>query len=81
MLEFFKKMNIAICSRATIYNMQSVYVNPIIYCFWTRMQTSLFQRFRDLLLAVTGDGQFDSPGFCARSGSPEFLFLFQVVRL
>jgi hypothetical protein len=44
------------------------------------MQTSLFQRFRDLLLDVTGDGQFDSPGFCARSGSPEFLILLQVLR-
>ena len=77
-LEFFKKMNIAICSRASIYNLQSTYVNPIIYCFWTRMQTSLFQRFRDLLLAVTGDGQFDSPGFSARSGSPGFLKLLQV---
>jgi hypothetical protein len=71
-------MNIAICSRASIYNLQSTYVNPIIYCFWTRMQTSLFQRFRDLLLAVTGDGQFDSPGFSARSGSPGFLKLLQV---
>ena len=77
-LEFFKKMNIAICSRASIYNLQSTYVNPIIYCFWTRMQTSLFQRFRDLLLAVTGDGQFDSPGFSARSGSLGFLKLLKV---
>lgn len=30
------------------------------------MQTGLLQRFRGQPIDVTGDGQFDSPGFTAR---------------
>jgi hypothetical protein len=65
-LEFFNQLNVSVCSRASLYNMQSVYVNPIICRFWTRMQTAMFERFRGQPLSVTGDGQFDSPGFSAR---------------
>jgi hypothetical protein len=67
-LEFFQQLNVAVCCRATLYNMQSVYVNPVIYSFWSRMQSSLVERLQrsGRPIAVTGDGQYDSPGFSAR---------------
>jgi hypothetical protein len=37
-LEFFRQMGVAVCSRATLYRMQSIFVNPIIYDFWLGMQ-------------------------------------------
>lgn len=46
--------------------MQSTYINPVIHIYWTRMKTSLMERFRGQPINITGDGQFDSPGFSAR---------------
>lgn len=67
-LEFFQQLNVAVCCRATLYNMQSLYVNTAIYSFWSRMQSSLLERLQrsGQPIAVTGDGQYDSPGFSAR---------------
>jgi hypothetical protein len=31
-------MGVAVCSRATMYNLQSMYVNTAIYSYWIRMQ-------------------------------------------
>jgi hypothetical protein len=62
-MEFFRQLNIASSCRATLYNFQSIYINRIICGYWARMQTSLFERFRGKPINVTGDGQYDSPGF------------------
>ncbi len=66
-LEFFHQLNIGICSRASLYRLQSVFVNPTIFTYWSRMQAALlneFQRSQEPI-SISGDGQFDSPGFSA----------------
>ena len=65
--EFFRQLNLAICSRASFYRLQSVYVNPIVYSYWTRMQKQLQDHLKQIgrPITLTGDGQFDSPGFSA----------------
>jgi hypothetical protein len=65
-MEFFHQLNVATCCRATLYNLQASYVNGIIHRYWTRMQDALTERFRGQPINVTGDGQYDSPGFSAR---------------
>ena len=61
-------MNIAICTRATLYNHQRLYVNQIIYNYWMRMQAGIVEKIlrSGKPVNLTGDGQFDSPGFSAR---------------
>jgi hypothetical protein len=67
MLEFFKQCDIATASRATFYRLQRVIIHPVVWQYWSKMQTDLLERFRnnDTGLIVTGDGQFDSPGHTA----------------
>jgi hypothetical protein len=66
-LEFFRQLGLATCSRTTMYNIQSVFVNPTVFSFWTRMQEAVLDRFRcaGRPISITGDGQYDSPGFSA----------------
>ncbi len=61
-------MNIAICTRATLYNHKRLYVNQIIYNYWIRMQAGIVEKIlrSGKPVNLTGDGQFDSPGFSAR---------------
>jgi hypothetical protein len=42
-------------------------VNNIIYSYWLRMQERIFSKIRASQepISVSGDGQFDSPGFTA----------------
>lgn len=56
------------CCRSTLYNLQAIFVNRIIYSFWIRMQSTLLERFQQSgrPISITGDGQYDSPGFSAR---------------
>jgi|LakMenE01Jun11ns_1017448.scaffolds.fasta_scaffold9401405_1 hypothetical protein len=62
-MEFFRQMNIATSCRATLYTFQASYINLVICGYWTRMQNALFERFRGQPINITGDGQYDSPGF------------------
>lgn len=64
-VEFLNQMNVAAGSRATFYRIQKAFVNPIIWLTWTEMQTELYDEHRGKELKVTGDGQFDSPGYSA----------------
>jgi len=66
-VEFFKQLNIAMCCRATLYTLQSLYVNNAVYNFWTTMQERIFTAIREQgeAICISGDGQFDSPGFTA----------------
>jgi hypothetical protein len=52
-------------SRSTFYRVQRDYVNPMIWLAWTEMQSQLYEKVRDVELKVSGDGQFDSPGYSA----------------
>jgi hypothetical protein len=47
--------------------LQSLYVNHTIYAFWNRMQENILNKIRlsGEPISVSGDGQFDSPGFSA----------------
>jgi hypothetical protein len=67
-LEFFKQLNIASCCRSTMYTYQKMYVNQVVYNYWIKMQTAILEGIlrSGRLLSLTGDGQFDSPGFTAR---------------
>jgi hypothetical protein len=67
LLEFFKQLNVATCCRSTLYTLQSLYVNNIVYSYWLRMQEKIINtiRARGEPISVSGDGQFDSPGFTA----------------
>jgi hypothetical protein len=51
--------------RSTFYRMQRDYVNPTVWLAWTEMQSQLYDEVRDVELQVSGDGQFDSPGYSA----------------
>jgi hypothetical protein len=55
------------CCRSTLYTLQSLYVNRTIYAFWNRMQENILNKIRQSgePISVSGDGQFDSPGFSA----------------
>jgi hypothetical protein len=66
-LELFSQLNVAVCSRSTLYALQSVFVNQIVYSKWIRMQETLLAPFQlsGRPLSVSGDGQYDSPGFSA----------------
>jgi len=66
-VEFFKQLNIAMCCRSTLYMLQSLYVNNTIFAYWNRMQENILSkiRLRGEPISVSGDGQFDSPGFSA----------------
>ena len=37
-LELFSQMGIAVCSRATLYRLQCIYVNKIIWGYWIGMK-------------------------------------------
>jgi hypothetical protein len=37
----------------------------MIWLAWTEMQSQLYEKVRDVELKVSGDGQFDSPGYSA----------------
>jgi hypothetical protein len=58
-VEFFAQMNIATCHRATFYRIQSLFVNPIIWEYWTQMKTTLLDELQKCgrSISVTGDGQ------------------------
>jgi hypothetical protein len=64
-IELMKQLNLAAGSRSTLYRIQEAFVNPIIWLTWTEMQAELHEEFRGKPLTVSGDGQFDSPGYCA----------------
>jgi hypothetical protein len=64
-IEFFKQMKIATSSRTTFYEIQKDYVLPVIWQEWIEMRTDLYNEFRGKELTVSGDGQFDSPGYTA----------------
>ena len=64
MLAFFSKLNVATCCRKTLYTLQRVYVNNIVYGYWLRLQDKIIGRFlaKGKPICISSDGQFDSPG-------------------
>jgi hypothetical protein len=64
-VEFLNQMNIATASKKTFYRIQGEVVNPIIWSTWMEMRSNLWDQLRECEMTVTGDGQFDSPGFSA----------------
>jgi hypothetical protein len=68
MLEFFSKLNVATACRSTMYTLQSIFVNPIVHAYWISMRDGLMDKIRSVgkPVKISGDGQFDSPGFSAR---------------
>jgi hypothetical protein len=66
-VEFFKKMKIATASKTTFYRIQRISVNPIIWMTWKDMQSQLLAQITSSGAEITasGDGQFDSAGYCA----------------
>ena len=58
-VEFLRQMNIVTAHRATFYRLQQLYVNSIIWQFWTEVRATLIEQLRQYGrgLTVTGDGQ------------------------
>jgi hypothetical protein len=58
-VEFLCQMKIATASRATFYRFQQLYVNKIIWEFWTQMRGVLIEQLKHCGtgLTLTGDGQ------------------------
>jgi hypothetical protein len=50
------------CCERTLYNLQGVYVNRIIYAFWLRMQAGL-EKTRVFIKKTSGVGFFVFLGF------------------
>jgi len=67
MLEFFAKLNIAVACVSTLYTLQRVYVNNIVYSYWLRLQQKILGTLqaRGEPICVSADGQYDSPGHSA----------------
>ena len=66
----FKIMTVACISETTFYRHASSYVSPVIIK-WKEHQDQLFSSLGagDNRLVLAGDGQRDSPGYCAKYGS------------
>jgi hypothetical protein len=67
MLEFFAKLNIAVACVSTLYTLQRVYINNIVYSYWLRLQQKILGTLqaRGEPICVSADGQYDSPGHSA----------------
>jgi hypothetical protein len=66
-MEFFTKLNISVACVSTLYTLQRVYVNNIVYSYWLRLQQKILGTLQAQgeLICVSGDGQYDLPGNCA----------------
>jgi hypothetical protein len=64
-VEFLNQMNISTACKKTFYRIQEEYASPIIWLTWIEMRSCLWEQLRESAMTVTGDGQFDSPGFSA----------------
>jgi hypothetical protein len=63
-LEFFSKLNVAVGCRKTIYTLQRVFVNNIVYSYWLRMKKKIIGTLvaKGKPICISADGQYDSPG-------------------
>lgn len=64
---FSKCLPLAFFSSTTFYQYQKRYLAPQVKTWWTRMQDSMFSALSSKPVVVAGDGQMDSPGFCAKN--------------
>jgi hypothetical protein len=64
---FSKCLSLAFFSSSTFHQYQRKYLAPIIHTWWKDMQEQMFSTLGDQSVVVAGDGQMDSPGFCAKN--------------
>ena len=66
-MEFFTQLNVATCVVSTLYTLQKIFVNNMVYSYWLRLQGQLISSIQASgePICVSGDGQFDSPGHSA----------------
>ncbi len=66
-MEFFIKLNISVAFVSTLYTLQRVYVNNIVYSYWLLLQQKILGTLQAQSepICVSEDGQYDLPGNCA----------------
>ena len=64
---FSKCLSLAFFSSSTFHQYQRKYLAHIIHTWWKDMQEQMFSTLGDQSVVVAGDGQMDSPGFCAKN--------------
>ena len=64
--QLFKIMSVKFICRRTFETMQRKYLYPSIDEYYLTSQKIIFGSLKDTQCIVAGDGQMDSPGFCAK---------------
>ncbi|XP_041443251.1 uncharacterized protein LOC121401647 [Xenopus laevis] len=64
--EMFNLLNMPLISHTTYYSYQKRYILPAIELAWIREQEVLKKDLFEQAVVLAGDGQFDSPGYCAK---------------
>lgn len=63
---FAKSLQLPFISSSTFLNYQRKYLAPQVHHLWKSVQESMFEVLGNQPVVVSGDGQMDSPGFCAK---------------
>lgn len=64
---FAKCFELAFISRSTFHRHQNKYLARSVVDWWNEMQNIMFSALGNKPVVVAGDGQMDSPGFCAKN--------------
>ncbi|OCT99048.1 hypothetical protein XELAEV_18004848mg [Xenopus laevis] len=64
--QMFKLLNLHHISQTTYYRYQNTFMFPVVNFHWEKEQNQLAQSFAGRAVALSGDGQCDSPGFSAK---------------
>ncbi|XP_071992171.1 uncharacterized protein [Engystomops pustulosus] len=63
---FFNILNISMISHSTYYRYQRRFLFPTIHHHWLTEKSKVIESLRNTPICLVGDGQADSPGFCAK---------------
>ena len=64
---FAKCLHLAFFSATTYHLYQKNYLATQIHSWWSEMQNEMFANLGDQPVTIAGDGQMDSPGYCAKN--------------
>jgi hypothetical protein len=64
---FSKCLSLAFFSASTFHQYQKKYHSPQVNSWWKSLQDSMFSAIGNKPVVIPGDGQMDSPGFCAKN--------------
>ena len=66
---FAELLNLAFISETLFYDVQAMYLLPVIHWAWSREKERVRQLLQAKPLTIAGDGRCDSPGYSAKYGT------------